>query len=127
MINQTRVSELVNVKFTPPDIAPKETILQPFRFLYPLEGEILEAGSDVSIFWKGGPALPQKVNISLIDIQLSKVIASVVVNHVELIIPGLYQWTIPNKTPLLHNHSYQFYIQDVPRTMWTHGPEFKIN
>jgi len=127
MMNQTKESELVNIKFTIPDIAPKDTILQPFMFLYPLEGEILEAGSDVSIFWKGGPALPQKVNISLIDSQPGKVIASVVLNHIELINPGLYQWTIPKKIPLLHDHTYQFYIQDVPRTTWTYGPVFKIN
>jgi hypothetical protein len=127
MMNQTKESELVNIKFTTPDIAPKDTISQPFMFLYPLEGEILEAGSDVSIFWKGGPALPQKVNISLIDSQPGKVIASVVLNHIELINPGLYQWTISKKIPLLHDHTYQFYIQDVPRTMWTYGPVFKIN
>jgi len=127
MINQTNNDELVDIKFTAPKMIQKDKISEPFIFLYPLNDEILEIGSEVSIFWKGGPALPQKVNISLIDIYLNKVIASVVVNHVEVIVPGLYQWTIPKNTPLLHDHTYQFYIQDVPRTTWTYGPVFKIN
>ena len=127
MINQTKNNELVKVKLTAHDMIQKTKISEPFIFLYPLNDEILETGSEVSIFWKGGPALPQKVNISLIDIYLNKVIASVAVNHVEVIIPGLCQWTIPKKTPLLHDHTYQFYIQDVPRTTWTYGPVFKIN
>lgn len=127
MMNQTEDGELVDTKFTARDITQKGTTSQPFIFLYPLNDEILEIGSEVSIFWKGGPALPQKVNISLIDIYLNKVITSVVVNHLELIIPGLYHWTIPKKIPLLHDHTYQFYIQDVPRTTWTYGPVFKIN
>src|ERR1035437_6853490 len=105
MMNQTKDSELVNIKFSTPDITPKGTISQPFIFLYPLNDELLEIGSEVSIFWKGGPALPQHVNISLIDIYLNKVIASVAVNCIEVIIPGLCQWTIPKKIPLLHNHT----------------------
>jgi hypothetical protein len=100
---------------------------QPFVFLNPLEKEILEVGSEVAIFWKGGPALPQKVNISLIDIQPGKVIATVVENHIEQIDPGFYSWVIPKTVPLLHDHTYQFYIQDVPRTTWTYGPAFRIN
>ena len=127
MINQIKNNELVKVKLTPHNMIQKNKISEPFIFLYPLNDDILEIGSEVSIFWKGGPALPQKVNISLIDIYLNKVIASVVVNHVEVIVPGLYQWTIPKKTPLLHDHTYQFYIQDVPRTTWTYGPVIKIN
>ena len=127
MINQIKNNELVKVKLTPHNMIQKNKISEPFIFLYPLNDDVLEIGSEVSIFWKGGPALPQKVNISLIDIYLNKVIASVAVNHVEVIIPGLCQWTIPKKTPLLHDHTYQFYIQDVPRTTWTYGPVFKIN
>lgn len=125
-MTKTKYDELDEIVHTAPASSPKSLKPQPFIFLNPLEKEIYEPGSEIAIYWKGGPALPQKVNISLIDIQPCKVIATVVVNHIEFINPGLYYWTIPETFPLLHNHTYQFYIQDVPRTTWTYGPVFKI-
>jgi hypothetical protein len=118
--------EVAEIELAVSDSVQKVTEAQPFIFLNPSGKETFGVGSEVAIYWKGGPDLPQKVNISLFDIQLRKVIDIVVVNHVEHIDPGLYPWIIPKTVPLLQDHSYQFYIQDVSRTAWTYSPVFKI-
>jgi hypothetical protein len=112
-------------KLPDPDSTPKSKT-PTFQFLNPLGDEIFEVGSKVAIYWKGGPHYPQKVKISLVDVQPWAFIAPVIDYYVNTANPGLFQWIIPVSFPLDHTHTYLFYIQDVPGTTWAYGQPFKI-
>jgi|ERR1022692_3699425 hypothetical protein len=96
-----------------------------FTFLNPDGGEIYKVGSNVAIYWTGGPPLPQSVGIALVDATENRVVfffAGGLKNSSPL---GKYTWTIPIDT-FLETSNYQLYIQDDARTTWTYGPLFKI-
>jgi len=92
----------------------------PFELLSPFGGEIYEVGSNVGIYWTGGPAT--QVQIYLSDSTDNAAIA-LVGSPANV---GIYHWTIPLNFHLDHTHEYGFYIQDVGGTMWDYGALFRI-
>ena len=124
---KSKNDELADIKLPAPGSTPKDARpIALFKFLNPLGGEIFEVGSAVAIYWTGGPHVPQKVLIYLVDVTAWQIIETVIALHNESTVPGLFQWTIPVSLSLNHTHTFQFYIEDVPRTTWTYGPIFKI-
>ena len=104
----------------------------PFVFLSPVAGEVLEVGSTVKISWSGGPALPQHVVLSLVNINKWAVVGTgISSNYLNNSSIGVFEYTIP--TNFFQQNAagsptdkFQFYIQDVAQTTWTYGPQVSI-
>lgn len=103
-----------------------------FKFLSPGGGEIFETGSNIQIIWEGGPAVPQKVQISLINLRLWQVVKSIPVAPQYDKLPGVVTFKIPadlfsgvnnNMTPI---DGFQIYISDEAPTTWRYSETFMI-
>lgn len=98
-----------------------------FELLNPGGGEIFKKGSNVHIFWRGGPSDPQYVRLCLIDQTLNKVIATNLPDHYNSNSQlKSYMWTIPKIFRIDKTHNFLIYIEDIPRTTWTYGQVFRI-
>lgn len=102
---------------------------QIFAILNPFGGERYLAGSQVAIYWSGGPEGTQHVDISLIDVQGWIVAHTIVGNYENIATPGVYHWTIPEDLSSVNvdpRHDYQIYVENVDRTNWHYGQNFRI-
>lgn len=93
----------------------------PFAFTAPTAASTLQEHSSVTITWTGGnPA--SNVNLSIIDVASFTVVGSVAGNIAN---SGARIYTFANS--LTCGKKYQFYIEDVARTMWQYGPVFMLS
>ena len=124
------------IKLPNKNLVPKaKKGIVPFAFLNPGGGEIYEVGTAIQIIWTGGPALPQNVQLSLVNVnQWTVVNINIPVSNPIGSAPGICKTTIPAnfftayiaQTKMSPTDRFQFYIQDTAVTTWTYGPEFTI-
>ncbi len=98
-----------------------------FEITAPIEGSAFALGQPVTIQWTGGD--PSWT----VDVQLCDVTMWTVAAQAAWSVPnnGSFEWTFPTAMPEYlggpDGHVYQFYVQNVQRTMWTYGPCFTIS
>lgn len=122
--NQEKFDNTILLPGTKKDVYSKSA---KFIILNPGGGEIYHKGSNVHIYWEGGPKAPQYVRLCLVDQTLNKVIATTLPsNYNNNALVGHYMWNIPLVFNIDVTHNFLIYIEDVPRDTWTYGQTFKI-
>jgi hypothetical protein len=102
---------------------PEET----FQILNPFGGENYVIGSHVAIYWTGGNAGSEKVNIQLIDVPLWRVCNTVTLAADTTGPLRAFHWIIPDDpTDIDPTHDFQIYVENVARTNWHYSDPFKI-
>jgi hypothetical protein len=98
-----------------------------FEITAPSNGSVFSLGQPVTIQWTGGD--PEwSVNIYLIDVTRWTATGSTAMN-----IPnsgsfdGMFPTVLPEYLGGPCGHTYQFYVENVQRTMWTYGPYFTFS